>query len=179
MATTTILTGAQFDALPYEEGRQLELIDGELLIVGSATGRHQLIVQAILLELGLYFRANSGVGLALADVELALSGNHRLRPDVTVFTSQKVPAIDLDHVPIPLAPDLAIEVISPSERTFDSQRKLLAYLHNGAEEVWQVFPELKSVMIHRRDTARTIEGESTIDTPLLPGFRLPLATVFA
>ncbi len=48
MASTATMTGAEFDALPWEEGRRWELIEGELVEVGSATLEDQLVVQRIL-----------------------------------------------------------------------------------------------------------------------------------
>ena len=51
MATTALMSGLQFDALPYEEGRRWELLEGDLIEVPSATLRYQLIVLRLLRKL--------------------------------------------------------------------------------------------------------------------------------
>ncbi|MGA3074710.1 MAG: Uma2 family endonuclease [Bryobacteraceae bacterium] len=145
MAAITTITGAQFDAMPYEEGRRWELVNGELISVSSPTPRHQDIVFEILLAVRRYLQ-------------------HRLNPD---------------KVPIPGAPDIAIEVISPSERASESHDKVLAYLRNGTTEVWQVYPKSRTVQIHRGEASRSLEWSQPIETHLLPGFALHLASLFA
>jgi Uma2 family endonuclease len=54
MASIATMTGPQFDALPYEEGRRWELIEGELVEVSSPTLEHQILLQRLLLALVLY-----------------------------------------------------------------------------------------------------------------------------
>jgi Uma2 family endonuclease len=178
MATTAIMTGSQFDALPYEEGRRWELVGDELIPVPSPTAEHQAILQRVLLALMLYFDARPDTGLVFTDVEFAMDQNHRVRPDVLVLLGELAASLDMTKVPVPGAPDLAIEVISPSERTFESQQKLDAYLRLGTREVWQVYPKSKSIMIHRGGMSTTITTGDRIETPLLPGFALDLTTLF-
>jgi Uma2 family endonuclease len=114
MATAATMTGIEFDALPYQEGRRWELIRGELIAVSSPTPRHQEIVFRILETLRQYLGANQG--LAYSDVEFALTENDRLRPDICVLLGEKAVGLDLDRAPVAGAPDIAVEVISPTER---------------------------------------------------------------
>lgn len=179
MAATTTITGAQFDAMPYEEGRRWELIDGELIPVFSPTPRHQDIVFEILLAVRRYLKQGAIYGLAYQDVEFALTDSDRVRPDVAIVLGEKATHLDPDKVPIPGAPDIVIEVISPSERASESHEKVLAYLRNGTVEVWQVYPKSRTVLIHRGEIARSLEWSQPIETGLLPGFALQLASLFA
>jgi Uma2 family endonuclease len=87
--------------------------------------------------------------------------------------------MDPERTPIPGAPDIAIEVISPSERASESYDKVRAYLRNGTTEVWQIYPKSRTVQIHRGETARSLEWSQGIETDLLPGFGLQLALRFA
>jgi Uma2 family endonuclease len=128
MATITNISGAQFDAMPYEEGRQWELVNGELISVPSPTWRHQEFVLRIQLALRSYFEASKIPGLAGQDVEFAISDNDRVRPDVCVLLGDNAERLDPERTPIPGSPDIAIEVISPSERAFESHNKVRAYL---------------------------------------------------
>jgi Uma2 family endonuclease len=84
----------------------------------------------------------------------------------------------MQRVPIPGAPDIAVEVISPSERSVDSQAKVQAYLRYGAQEVWQVFPRSRTVVVHRGATSTTLSESDAITSPLLPGFSLAVTGVF-
>jgi Uma2 family endonuclease len=145
------MSGAQFDALPYEEGRRWELLEGELIEVPSPTPEHQDIVYAILNALKLYLQEHRSQGAAYADVEFALADHVRLRPDVCVLLAEKARQLDRRRIPIPGAPDLAIEVISPSE----SLGKIQSYLRHGAAEVWQVYPESRVLEIYKGENGRS------------------------
>ena len=177
MATTAIMTGSQFDALPSEEGRPWELVGGELIPAPSPAPQHQAILQRILFPLMVWFNAPPRHGLVFSDVEFAPDADHRVRPDVLVLLGERAASLDMKRVPVSGAPDIAIEVISPSERSFDTQMKRNAYLRFGTQEVWQVYPKTKSIEIHRGETSVTI-ADGSIETPLLPGFTLETKTLF-
>ncbi|MGD0361116.1 MAG: Uma2 family endonuclease [Bryobacteraceae bacterium] len=179
MAAITTVTGTQFDAMPYAEGRKWELVNGELISVSSPTPRHQDIVFEILLAVRRYLEQSKATGLAYQDVEFAISDLDRVRPDVCVLLGDNAARMDPERTPIPGAPDIAIEVISPSERASESYDKVRAYLRNGTTEVWQIYPKSRTVQIHRGETARSLEWSQGIETDLLPGFGLQLALRFA
>lgn len=83
------------------------------------------------------------------------------------------------------APDLVVEILSPSTRKRDDQLKRQVYDRAGVREYWIVDPELESIKIHRR-TADTFpraaelsrEAGDVLTTPLLPGFELPVNAIF-
>lgn len=112
-------------------------------------------------------------------VEFALSGVLRLRPDACVFLEEKARSLDYDLIPIPGAPDLAIDVISPEYLATESQEKLTAYLRNGTAEVWQVFPKSRTIWIHRSEGSRTLDASQTLASDLLPGFEAAVQSFFA
>jgi Uma2 family endonuclease len=72
MATTAGMSGVQFDALPYEEGRRWELLDGELVEVPSPASRHQAIVSRLIRLLQTFLEKTGSQGFVLPDVEFAL-----------------------------------------------------------------------------------------------------------
>jgi Uma2 family endonuclease len=170
------MSAAEFDALPYEEGRLWELLEGELIAVPSPTFRHQRIGFHVMEALELYLDSPAK-GLAGQEVEFALNDRTRLKPDVCVLLAEKAGYCDLDRSPIPGAPDLAIEVISPTERAVDSYDKVRTYLQNGTTEVWQIFPKSRTLEIHRRKTGRSVDHGQVV-SELLPGFAVPLASFF-
>lgn len=178
MATTATMTGAQFDTLSYEEGRRWELIEGELVEVSSPTPEHQILVQRILLALVLYVQ-NRLAALALADVEFALANDIRVRPDISILLGDKARDLDKSKVPINGCPDIAIEVISPSERASDSMRKVEMYLNHGVREVWQIYPKTQNAVVYTAfQNVRKVSGKSNLTTELLPGFDIALSILF-
>jgi Uma2 family endonuclease len=179
MATTATMTGAQFDALPYEEGQRWELINGELITVSSPTPRHQIIVSRTLITFVQYLETSKTEGLSLPDVEFALTPDDRVRPDVCVVLGEKASRLDRDRIPIPFAPDLAVEIISQWESASESHEKVRRYLLNGTSEVWQLYPKSRTVQTHRRDITREVEPDGFVETELLAGLRIPVASLFA
>ena len=172
------MSGAAFDQLPYEEGRRWELVQGEMIAVSSATLEHQVIVLDLGASLRQYFRREPRGGVA-PDVEFALGEDNRLRPDLAILLGEHWTSIDPRKTPIPLVPDIAVEVQSPSARANDVMRKIRTYLGAGVQEVWQVMPEFQTVLIYRGAKAITVlEIGDTLSTPLLPNWELPLREIF-
>ena len=78
------MTAEQFDALPEEEGRKWELLDGELIEVSSATPRHNRILGRLFKLLDSFAEARK-LGAVLIETDLAVRANTRLRPDFGFF----------------------------------------------------------------------------------------------
>jgi Uma2 family endonuclease len=76
------------------------------------------------------------------------------------------------------APDLAIEVVSPSDTVIRLKAKVDAYLQGGSNTVWVVFPESCSVTIYSGGSLRELKGDQVIEDPLLPGFFTPVSSFF-
>jgi len=172
------MTGAQFDAMPYDKGRRWELINGELIPVPSPTPRHQDIAFEITAAIRGYLKANHPAGLAYQDVEFALTGNDRLRPDVCILLRERKPARPGQDPHPRRARYRYRSHLPPSKRASESHDKIRAHLRHGTAEVWQVYPKSRTVQIHRGDTARILEWSQPIETDLLPGFSLQLASLF-
>ena len=82
---------------------------------------------------------------------------------------------------MPLAPDLAVEVLSPSDRIADALAKIAMYLDAGVRLVWLVDPASQTVTIFRPDAIPTkLDADDTLDgDEVLPGFTLPIAEIFS
>lgn len=178
MATTVTMAGPQFDALPYEEGRRWELLDGDLIAVSSPTPEHQLILSNLNASLREYFR-RVPIGAALPDVEFALGENDRVRPDLAVLLHQRWRSLDLRRTPVPGAPDIAIEIISPSERPAESTRKVWVYLRSGVEEVWQVYAPSRTVAVYTvQEPLRVWNQDEALRSALLPEWQMAVREIF-
>lgn len=80
---------------------------------------------------------------------------------------------------VPLAPDLAVETLSPSERTGKIQRKVEEYLEHGTELVWLADPQRRTAAVYTRGRVRWLhEGDALGGGDVVPGFSVPLAFLF-
>ena len=116
------------------------------------------------------------------DTNFVLSGNRetleeKRRPDVAFVRRERV--VETTGY-LFLAPDLAIEIISPTEKPYEIRGKLNVYLRFGVQRVWQVYPQTQEIVVTFADgTSRTYRPSDTLTDPeLLPGFNLEVAMVF-
>lgn len=99
-------------------------------------------------------------------------------PDVSFVAAARVQRITEGYYY--LAPDLAVEIISPSERPGKIHKKLGDYFRSGVRQVWLVYPEKKQVVIHQPDgTATTYSEHDTLSgAEVLPAFTLDIKSLF-
>jgi Uma2 family endonuclease len=153
MTARMTMTAEQFDALPEEEIRNWELPDGELIEVPSATTLHNRILMRLARNLDEYAETMR-LGAVLPETDLVVRKDSRLRPDFGFFLATTWATVDLTKVPVVQTPDIAIEIISPSETIATMQRKVEAYLKWGVHEVWLIFPETSTPFSSTRWPAR-------------------------
>jgi Uma2 family endonuclease len=181
MAATTLLTSDQFLAMPEEfdqHGNRIkdELIGGEVVKMPPASLLHDLIKNRIHELLMDYLRANPQLALkSLVEIGAQVSDADAFIADVSVVKRSFLPGTTRVFQG---SPDLAIEVVSPSDTAKHLKRKVNAYLQGGAKSVWIVFPEDRSVMTHTAGSVRELKAEQSIADPLLPGFSTPVAAFF-
>jgi Uma2 family endonuclease len=116
-----------------------------------------------------------------ADGSYILSATNRPIPDVGYISKGRLPELPLREDPIP--PDLAVEVVSPTDDLREVQKKALRYLHYGVQLVWLVYPEDQTVDVYQpSDPSVEVQtyrmGEALCGAGVLPGFSLPLADIF-
>lgn len=105
----------------------------------------------------------------------------RRRPDVSFVSYERWPrGTPLPDAAWPIAPDLAVEVVSPTDRAEAALDKVREYFGAGVRAVWVVYPELRVAHVFNSFTSiRVVAGEDTLEGgAVVPGFRLPLATLF-
>jgi len=177
MAAKTLLTLEQFERLP-DDGLRHELDEGELVSMPPTFTLHGkvLIVTSSLL---FNFVRPRSLGLVVSDVGFQLSADTLRAPDIAFIKADRVPSLDLERR-FQGAPDLAIEIISPSETAAGIAHKVRQYLHAGAI-VWVLYPKDRSAHVFdSAKTARILEGDDLLDAPaLLPGFSVRVSEFFA
>jgi Uma2 family endonuclease len=182
MPATALLTSEQYLALPEEfdqNGNRIkdELIGGEVVRMAPPSRVHDWIKNRINRILGRYLDANPRVGLdTLVEMGAAVSKHDTFVPDVSVV---KLERLGEEGRIFRGAPDLAIEVVSPTDTATRLKSKVDAYLKNGSKTVWVVYPDSRSVMVYFGQTARELKADQQIEDPLLPGFSTPVSSFFA
>jgi Uma2 family endonuclease len=183
MSLATDLTAEEFLARD-DWPRGSQLIAGEV-IVNQPALPHQLILGKLHVRLLAWAEAEPGRGLPGLSVDLILSPADVYAPDLWWLREERRPAPGaraLDGLP-----DLVVEVRSPSSWRYDVGVKRFRYEAGGVAELWLVDTESRSVLVYRRtspesatfDEAVELAEAETLASPLLPGFALPVASVFA
>ncbi len=180
-ATTTLVTAEELAEIP-DDGYQYELIEGVMRRMAPASFRPSNLATRVAARLVAYAEAH-GLGEvtgADGDYILARDPDTVLAPDVAFVRAERVPALAEQDQFAALAPDLVIEVVSPSDRTKDVNEKVARYLAAGVPLIWVFHPRSLTVTVHRPDrpvlTMR--EGEVLDGEDIVPGFRLPIAQIF-
>jgi Uma2 family endonuclease len=177
MPVHATMTAEQFDALPEEDGRKWELLDGELIEVSSATPKHNRIMGRLYKLLDT-FAEQKKLGAVLMETDLAVRANTRLRPDMGFFSAETWRTVDIEVVPVKQIPDIAVEIISPSETATTINRKVDAYLKWGVQEVWLIDPEIRTLFVHTLTGAQSLSEGAFLTSEFVPGWRLQIADLF-
>ena len=179
-ATKILLTAEEFDNYPFEEDKRYELDEGELIEMTRPAYKHNRILRILYLRLGAYLEKNPIGELLISENLYALSRTTRLAPDVAVILGDRRAELQ-DAKVISIVPDLAVEVLSPSETPRKIHRKLKQYFEAGVKEVWLIDPEDREAEIWRGPGMpfQPVIGDESLQSQLLPGFSLPLPQLFA
>lgn len=146
---------ADIEVLP--EGERAELIDGELFRMDAPVRRHQDILAKLFLKFGIYIEHNKGkCKIYPAPFAVYIEKNNRncVKPDISVICDKD----KLDEKGCQGAPDWMIEIVSPSSKMMDYERKVKLYREAGAREYWIVDAETETVTVydfkHDKDAER-------------------------
>lgn len=139
------MTYADLEQLP-DDGRRYELYDGEVWVVPSPIPWHQLVVDRFADQLKAY-RERFGGLLFMAPLDIVFSPFNTAQPDVVFFVRDRERLIDLRKT-IRVAPDLAVEVLSPSTEAMDRGKKMRMFARFGVREYWIVDPDRETVEVY-------------------------------
>ena len=169
MATKALITAEEFAQLSTAENEDYELVDGELIPLSGPTPRHNIIKDRIVRFIGNYFDKNP-IGGAVSETDCRISIDTVRRPDLSIFICDEGERLDLNRIPLPFAPTIAVEVLSPSEHAIDVSRKVRDYLGAGSKEVWLIDHANGELLVRTEAGIRQLHGSDLLDSPLLPGF---------
>ena len=181
-AATDHITAEQYFA-SSREGDRTQLIDG-VMVVNEPRFLHGVLQVRIASALHIWADGAPGRGRASMPIDVTLSEHDVYGPDVVWFREDRVPRDwEAKHQAIP---DLAVEIRSRGTWRFDVGRKKDTYERGGLPELWLVDTQAETITAHRRSTPATeydvksvVAAGDTLVSPMLPGFALDVATLFA
>jgi Uma2 family endonuclease len=158
-----------------------ELIDGEIIHMAPAGAQHGGVTMEIAARIQIFVSAKKLGKVYAAETGFTIkrSPDSVRAPDVAFIQSSHLP--DPTHAGfIAGAPDLAVEVCSPSDRWSEVLAKIDQWLAAGATSVWVVDPPSKSIEVYRKgsQSIRYHVGQKITDEPTLPGFELSVEDIF-
>jgi Uma2 family endonuclease len=184
MATKARMTAKDLWELP-EGDRRRELVDGRIIEMGPPGAEHGKVVGRISLRLAEHANRAGGAEVLVGDVGFVLSlpaDPERVRaPDVAYVSRARLPGGEVPAGYLTGAPDLAVEVLSPSDDPIDVQQKVQDFLGGGALLVWIVAPRARTVTVYRPDgSARFLRDKEVLEgEQVLPGLAVPLTELFS
>jgi Uma2 family endonuclease len=174
-----VMSWEDFEKLPDGDGYHRELIEGELQILPPVKLGHSKLAKRIFKALLTAEEAAKGQAYFEAGFKLGQDPASWVQPDVSFVRGQRVEDTE-DSGYLLGAPELAVEVVSPSESASDLSRKVELMLATGSLAVWVVYPRQRKVHINLPDGSSLRRGiGDTLALPeLLPGWELPVAKLF-
>jgi Uma2 family endonuclease len=176
------LTYDDFVLFP-DDGKRHELIDGEHYVTASPNMRHQQISMNLTLMIGSWLEAHPQGRLFYAPFDVVFSKFDVVEPDVLYVSNERSNVLTAPNVQG--APDLVIEIGSPSTRQRDETIKRRLYERSNVVEYWIVDPDIEVVRVYRRSgdsfarpSELSREADDVLTTDLMPGLELPLARIF-
>jgi Uma2 family endonuclease len=182
MVTKTLLRVADYAALDEPEGVRYELSEGELIVTPSANYFHNRIRDRFNRLLAPVETQN--LGSVISEMDFKLVGEVVRRPDVAFISAGRLQGVDLGQVPLPIAPDLVIEIVSENDRAADLLLKVSQYLAAGLRAVWLFYPNTRLAYRYlpgklEPDVRSADAGHRFEEPDLLPGFSIALQQIFA
>jgi Uma2 family endonuclease len=174
-------TGLSYDDLQRfpEDNLRRELIDGELIVTAAPTTRHQMVVTVLIARLFAYSEANGGLVLP-APTDVYFSHTNVVEPDVLFVRAENLAKVERSF--IRSAPDLVVEVSSPSTRQLELVRKRELYERFGVPEYWFVDLDADRVEVYRLEgdkyrTPRLYARGEILEAAEIPGLALPVGEI--
>ena len=179
MSRKTLLTADELELMPDDDSVQIELDEGELITMPPAALDHGDVEWNFLLTLGNHVKKHRLGRLYPGDTGFRLNDGTVRVPDVAFVRQERLATVKGTGF-AKGAPDLAVEIFSPSDSVPQLMRKVKQYVAAGCHTVWIVYPETREIHVLDSGGAdRLLSAEDSIEAPeLLPGFSVPVAEFF-
>jgi Uma2 family endonuclease len=179
----SLLTIADWEAMPHGDGNRYEIIEGELFVSCSPGLTHQMVATNLTVLIWNFLESNP-IGTVVATPGLILSKFSGVIPDIVVFLDEeRETLVKNDRLTGP--PALIVEVLSPGSANVRRDRvaKLNLYARHPVPEYWIVDPKSRSLERYvlresSLDLLETLTSEDNLTINALPGFSCPMSRVF-
>lgn len=182
LARITVDEFWQIATAPENAEKHLELIDGEIIEMPASSTKNTVIAARISGYMMVFVETHDLGYISGADGGFQLDPFNAPQPDTAFIRKERVP--DLETNTFQGAPDLAVEVVSPSETRHMIDRKTRRYLEHGSKRVWLVYPESQTVEVCRLNEDGTLnrrllsQQDTLTGEDVLLNFELPLSKIF-
>ena len=183
MATTEkLLTAEEFERLP-DDGKRYELIDGELREMAPTVNWHGEVETNLTTLLHTHTRAHGLGRVSCGEVLYIVQRNpDRVRAaDIAFLRQERVPSLEARQHIMEVIPDLVVEILSKSDTIEEISDKIDDWLNAGVQMLWIVDPFRRTVTIYQPGRDPSLLGQHGVleGDPVVPGFRCPVAEIFA
>ncbi len=181
VATPRAATIADLHAMP-DDGQRHELIDGEIIVTASPSWVHQQAVGNLHLLLRAWVDPRSLGQVALSPIDIVLSETTVVQPDLLFVSNANLSKLSQGRYRG--TPDLAVEVISPSNQNYDAVTKMFRYAQAGIPEYWLVDPIARTFVILSLGAGniyvpREPDTAGQLASVVLPGLTIEPAALFS
>lgn len=176
MSTTTQakrMTAEEFLLAPDpDDGSRLELVEGEVYVMAPPGGMHGVSCNKVGRHIGNFVAENLlGVVTSNDTGFITRRDPDSVRgPDIAYWSKQRLPVVPVGYIEV--APDLAVEVMSPSNTSKQIRAKVIEYFEKGVRMVWVIAPEDRTLTIYRTaDEGRVFHENAVVSgDEILAGF---------
>jgi Uma2 family endonuclease len=178
---TKIWTDAEFMAL-NRDGHRYEIVNGELIDMGNSGAKHGYVCSILMILLGGYVRLHKLGAMFDSSTAFKMKSGNKRSPDISFMAKERLQG--LDDIPdgfLEGAPDLAVEILSPSNTVEEIDKKIIEYFDNGSRLVWLISPKQNYILVYRngQEPDRLVKSNDSLDgEEIVPGFNLPVAELF-
>jgi Uma2 family endonuclease len=158
-----------------DDGWFTELEEGRVVREPQPGAVHGQIMTEISAHLATHVRGrNLGIVFTHTGFQIKTKPDTVRSPDVAFVSAERIPPTGVPRDFLELSPDLAVEIVSPSNKAREVMRKVLEYLTAGSRLVWVVDPDSRTVTVYPgREHIRILEAQDVLDAaPVLPDFRV-------
>ena len=181
VTATTRVRFTYEDYLNTPEDKRYELLDGELIMVASPNIPHQSAAMALAISVGGFVKRHNLGSAFFAPTDVILSDTDVVQPDLLFVSRARMHIIA--HNAIHGAPDLVVEILSPSTARRDLTFKRRLYAKHGVKEYWQMNIDERRVTVlslgdNDYEVAAIYGSGEMLTSPILPGFTLAIDEIF-
>ena len=172
------MSADEFEASPFAETH--ELVRGELYPIMPAGFLHGTITNRLSKAVSIFVDDNNLGIVVAAETGFRLNNQSNVGADVAFVSNENLARFGVPDSFFPTAPDLAVEVVSPSNSSEEISTKVEDYLSSGSRLVWIVYPKRKVVVVYRRSNTISFlhETDELDGEDVIPNFRISLEKIF-